>query len=275
MYYCFLIFLFSPLLLQQGQSTITYEIKDGIAVVRFNDPNSKVNSLSDAFMRDAERVFGELRSAPIKGIVLISGKTDCFIAGKRLFVLFVFCIIFLFQGADINMLERCKSVLEAENLARSGHRFFDELENSPIPIVSAIQGSALGGGLELALASHYRIAVNDKKTVLALPEVMLGLLPGGGGTQRLPKLINVPDALQMMLTGKNIRPSKAKKMGLVDVLVDPLGPGLNLPEQRTLEYLEEVAINTAKQLADKKLKIERKRPLFERMFLLVFGCFLI
>lgn len=198
-------------------------------------------------MRDADRVFGELRTASIKGIVLISGKADCFVA-----------------GADINMLERCKSASEAETLARNGHRFFDELENSKIPVVAAIKGSALGGGLELALAAHYRIAVNDKKTVLALPEVMLGLLPGGGGTQRLPKLINVPDALQMMLMGKNIRPAKAKKMGLVDAVVDPLGPGVAPPDVRTLEYLEEVAIQTAKDLASKKLKINRKRPLTER-----------
>ena len=120
--------------------------------------------------------------------------------------------------------------------------------------------------MELALAAHYRIAVNDKKTVLALPEVMLGLLPGGGGTQRLPKLINVPDALQMMLMGKNIRPPKAKKMGLIDAVVQPLGPGTNSPAERTLEYLEEVAVNTAKQLADKKLKIDRKRPLAERKY---------
>lgn len=200
-------------------------------------------------MKDADRVFGELRTAPIKGIVLISGKSDCFVA-----------------GADINMLERCKSSSEAESLARNGHRFFDELENSPIPVVAAIKGSALGGGLELALAAHYRIAVNDKKTVLALPEVMLGLLPGGGGTQRLPKLVNVPDALQMMLMGKNIRPSKAKKMGLVDAIVDPLGPGTDFPEARTLEYLEEVAVQTALRLAKKELKINRQRPLVESKF---------
>ncbi|XP_017461500.1 PREDICTED: trifunctional enzyme subunit alpha, mitochondrial-like, partial [Rhagoletis zephyria] len=229
-------------------ATITYEIKNDIAVVKFNDPNSKVNSLSESFMRDADRVFGELRTAPIKGIVLISGKSDCFVA-----------------GADINMLERCKSAAEAESLARNGHRFFDELENSPIPIVAAIKGSALGGGLELALAAHYRIAVNDKKTTLAVPEVMLGLLPGGGGTQRLTHLINVPDALQMMLMGKNIRPAKAKKMGLVDAIVEPLGPGLDFPEARTLEYLEEVAIDTALKLAKKELKINRKRPLSETL----------
>ena len=92
---------------------------------------------------------------------------------------------------------------------------------------------------------------------------MLGLLPGGGGTQRLPRMINVPDALQMMLMAKNIRPSKAKKMGLVDAVVEPLGPGVASAEDLTLDYLKQVAIMTAKDLASKKLKIDRKRPISE------------
>lgn len=235
------------------RSHINYEIKDGIAVVRFNDPNSKVNSLNEHFIADAKSVFSELNSAAVKGIVLISGKTDCFVA-----------------GADINMLEKCKSALEAETISRDGQKFFAELENSPVPVVAAIQGSCLGGGLELALAAHYRIAVNDKRTVLAVPEVMLGLLPGGGGTQRLPRLVPVPDALQMMLMGKNIRPAKAKKMGLVDQVVDPIGPGVAPADVRTLEYLEEVAVQTCLNLANKKLKIDRKKPLPDRKCLFAF-----
>lgn len=239
-------------MLFQELNYLNYEIIDGIAVVRFDCPDSKVNSLNEGLMQDAFQIFNDLQrgSIPAQGIVLISAKTDCFVA-----------------GADIKMLERCKSAAEVEGLARKGQEFFNQIENSPIPIVAAIQGSCLGGGLELALASHYRIAVNDKKTQLALPEVMLGLLPGGGGTQRLPRMINVPDALQMMLMGKNIRPDKAKRMGLVDLVVDPLGPGVEPPEIRTLAYLEEVAISIAKKLASKELKIERKRPLQESEFL--------
>ncbi|CAG2120545.1 unnamed protein product, partial [Medioppia subpectinata] len=94
---------------------------------------------------------------------------------------------------------------------------------------------------------------------------MLGLLPGGGGTQRLPQLISVPNSLDMMLTGKMIKADKARKMGLVDQVVNPLGPGLTSPEERTLEYLEEVAIFTAKQIASGKLKVSRQRPLTERL----------
>lgn len=86
--------------------------------------------------------------------------------------------------------------------------------------------------VQVAMACKYRVAVNDRKTNLGLPEVMLGLLPGAGGTQRLPALTSVPDSLDMALTGKNVNAKKAKRIGLVDQLVEPLGPGLASPEQR-------------------------------------------
>lgn len=209
-------------------------------------------------------VFDEVsKNDKIKSIVIMSGKTNSFVA-----------------GADIVMLQSCKNKEEIYTLSREGQRVFDLIENSDKPIVSAIMGTCLGGGLEIALATHYRIAVNDKKTVLGLPEVKLGLLPGSGGTQRLPRLVSLlmflivhliiqlfrfskiplPDALDMMLTGKNIRANKAKKMGLVDALVEPLGPGLASPEERTLEYLEQSAIKTARKLANDGVP-ERKKNL--------------
>lgn len=102
------------------------------------------------------------------------------------------------------------------------HTFFKELkEKSKIPFVAAINGATMGGGLEWAMYCDYRVATSSKKTQLSLPEVKLGLLPGMGGTYHLPKLIGIPNALDMMLTGKNVRPDKAKKMGLVDLVVDP------------------------------------------------------
>merc|ERR1712212_251988 len=101
-------------------------------------------------------------------------------------------------------------------------------------------GPCLGGGLETAMACHFRVAVDGMKTGLGLPEVMLGLLPGGGGTQRLHKLVGIPNALDMTLTGKTLKADKAKKVGLVDGLVNPLGPGLFQPDVRTLNYLKEV-----------------------------------
>lgn len=163
------------------------------------------------------------------------------------------------------MLEACKSVEEAKTLILNGHKLLQSVEDYPKPVVAAIMGSCLGGGLETALACHYRIAVDDSKTVLALPEVMLGVLPGGGGTQRLPKLVQLPMALEMMLMGKNIRPSKAKSAGLVDVVVKPLGPGLKPADELMFDYLEEVACQAARDLASKKLQINRTRPLPERV----------
>lgn len=139
------------------------------------------------------------------------------------------------------------------------------LASSSKPVVAAIMGPCLGGGLEVALACHYRIAVNDKKTTLGLPEVMLGILPGAGGTQRLPALIDIGTALPMMLTGAPKRVKQAQKLGLVDQVIEPLGPGLMPGPERTLEYLEEVAIQAAKDLASGKLKVNRKRPLIERL----------
>lgn len=165
----------------------------------------------------------------VKGVVLISGKTSGFIA-----------------GADIKMIESCKTSEEIYELSKLGQKIFFDIEKSKKPVVSAIMGPCLGGGLEVALASHYRIAVNDNKTVVGLPEVKLGLLPGSGGTQRLPRLVSVPDALDMTLTGKMVKAKKAKSIGIVDLLVEPLGPGTTSPEARTLEYLESVAVQVTR-----------------------------
>ena len=110
----------------------------------------------------------------MKRVVLASGKKDGFVA-----------------GANIDMLQTVRSAAEAEALARAGQRGFDALARSPKPVVAAIHGACLGGGLELALACHWRIATDDPKTQLGLPEVQLGLIPGAGGTQRLPRLVGI------------------------------------------------------------------------------------
>ncbi|KAF6321181.1 hydroxyacyl-CoA dehydrogenase trifunctional multienzyme complex subunit alpha [Rhinolophus ferrumequinum] len=130
-------------------------------------------------------------------------------------------------GADINMLGACKTADEVRQLSQEGQRMFEKLEKSTKPIVAAINGSCFGGGLEVGL----------------------------------------PAAFDMMLTGRNIRADRAKKMGLVDQLVDPLGPGLKPPEERTIEYLEEVAVTFAKGLADKKISPKRDKGLVETFYL--------
>lgn len=212
---------------------------DGVLVITLDDPNAKVNSLGVEVQAEFEKILQEIETNPsITSAVLTSAKPGCFVA-----------------GADISMLEKCKTAADATKISHEAQILFDRLEKCRKPVVAAINGVALGGGLELTLACHYRIATKDKRTTLGLPEVMLGLLPGAGGTQRLPKLTSVPTALDLALTGKSVKADKAKKLGIVDLLVTPLGPGLKSAEENTLEYLEYTAICAAKDLASGKLKV--------------------
>lgn len=212
-------------------------------MVTLDSPGAKVNSLGEEVSKEFETVIQELEvNSAVNAAVITSAKPGCFVA-----------------GADITMLEKCKTVDEARRVSHNGQLMFERIEKSKKPIVAAINGVALGGGLELALACHYRIATKDKKTGLGLPEVMLGLLPGAGGTQRLPRLTNIPTALDMALTGKTVKADKAKKLGIVDLLVSPLGPGLEPAEATTIKYLEEVAVQIAKDIVSGKLKINREK----------------
>jgi len=223
---------------------VSYSVQDGVAVLRFDSPESKVNSLgieASGELQDAFKKFMEDSSA--KSAVLMSGKPGCFIA-----------------GADINMLAACKTAEEATELSKGCQDMLAEVEKSNKPVVAAIQGSCLGGGLEVAMACQYRIAVDGLKTSLGLPEVMLGVLPGGGGTQRLPALTGVLNTLDMALTGKTVNAKKAKKLGLVDAVVDPLGPGQTPADVTTHKYLENIAINTAKQLGEGTMKLPNRAP---------------
>lgn len=200
--------------------------QDGIAIVRFDNPSKKVNTISFKLKDEAERLWNtEIHSnSKVKGVVFTSGKPDGFIAGADIF--------------DIQSLEKKEDVIP---LIESATKFFQHLKSKGVPLVCAINGPALGGGLEWALWCDYRICTDSPKTKMGLPEVKLGLLPGFGGTQNLHKLVGLQKAMDMMLTGKDIRPKQAKKMGLVDLVVAP-------------QSLEQVAIDTAKGLANGTLK---------------------
>jgi 3-hydroxyacyl-CoA dehydrogenase/enoyl-CoA hydratase/3-hydroxybutyryl-CoA epimerase len=176
---------------------------DGVAVITFDIPGESQNTLRADFADAFEAVIDTLTSRDdVKAAILISGKPDTFVA-----------------GADITMLKAAKTAADAEALSRRGHAAMQRLSDLPFPVVAAIHGPCLGGGLELALACHARVCSDSPKTQLALPEVQLGLLPGSGGTQRLPALIGVAAALDMMLTGRRIFPQKALRLGLVDEVV--------------------------------------------------------
>lgn len=175
-----------------------------IAWLAIDVPGEKMNTLQSAFVAEMQQVFEQLnqQKSNLKGLIVHSLKPDNFIA-----------------GADVKMLEACTSAQEAQELASQGQKMFQQLSDLPFPVVAAIHGPCLGGGLELALACDYRVCSDDDKTRLGLPEVMLGLLPGSGGTQRLPRLIGLLPSLDLILTGKQLRAKKAQKLGVVDACV--------------------------------------------------------
>ncbi|RKZ99510.1 MAG: fatty acid oxidation complex subunit alpha FadJ, partial [Gammaproteobacteria bacterium] len=178
-------------------------IEKDIALVTMDVPGEKQNALREEFADQFNQLLDELEKESIAGIIIRSGKKDSFIV-----------------GADINMLSNLKTTEQILELTARGYAAFDRLEQFKVPVVAEIHGPCMGGGLELALACHGRVCSDHSATILALPEVQLGILPGGGGTQRLPKLIGVAEALGMMTTGMNIRPKKALKLGLVDDMTD-------------------------------------------------------
>ena len=188
-------------------SYLRLEQSDHIGIIWLDQPDSEINTISIENLDTIDKVFDEIElNDSIRGVVLISAKKDNFIA-----------------GADIDAFLRMHSAGEAERLSREGHALLDRIEKFPRPVVAAIHGAALGGGCEVILACHYRIASDSDKTVFGLPEVKLGLLPGGGGTQRLPELLGIQRALDLMLTGKRLYPGQAKRLGLVDELIHPYG----------------------------------------------------
>ncbi len=187
-------------------SSFSYEIhNDGIAILTFDLPGEKVNKLTTQVMDELDQVLGELHAkTDIKAMVVQSGKAGNFIV-----------------GADISEIRSITDSTRGEALARRGQSVLAKLESLPFPTVAAIHGPCMGGGLELALACTYRLISNDQRTALALPEVKLGIMPGFGGTQRLPRLVGLTNALDMILTGKSVFPKKARRMGLADEVTWP------------------------------------------------------
>ncbi|WP_408889616.1 fatty acid oxidation complex subunit alpha FadJ [Myxococcus faecalis] len=209
----------------QAKQGFSLQVEDGVAVVTFDLPDSAVNTLSPEVGAAFSRLLDEAeREADVKALVFISGKKDSFVA-----------------GAKIDYLQTLKTAEEATAMSQQGQAGFDRLEAFPKPVVAAIHGACLGGGLEWALACHYRIATDSPKTTLGLPEVQLGLLPGAGGTQRLPALIGAQAALDLILTGKNVKPAKARKLGIVDEVVP-------------VPILRAIAVQRARELAAGSLK---------------------
>ena len=201
--------------------------EQNVAWLSIDVPNEKMNTLQAAFADEMADVFVQLeeKKSTLKGLILHSLKPDNFVA-----------------GADVRMLAACTSAEEAQSLAAKGQEMFGQLAAMPFPVVAAIHGPCLGGGLELALACDYRVCTDAPITKLGLPEVQLGLLPGSGGTQRLPRLIGLLPSLDLILTGKQLRAKKAKKLGVVDAMVP-----------------ETILLDVAKQLLEKGKKRKAKK----------------
>jgi 3-hydroxyacyl-CoA dehydrogenase/enoyl-CoA hydratase/3-hydroxybutyryl-CoA epimerase len=190
---------------KNASSPGTMALEEGIAWLRLDDPEKKVNTLSTRLFEWFEGQIARLERERPEGLVIYSGKPDGFVA-----------------GADLEELLRLSDPADVLAMLHRGHELMERLVALPFPTVAAIHGACLGGGLELALACKRRVATEHPKTRLGLPEVQLGLLPGLGGTQRLPRLIGVPDALDLILTGRQVDARKARRLGLVDDTCHPL-----------------------------------------------------
>ncbi len=184
------------------KSSVSYTIEDGIALVVLDAAEEKVNILTSTMLQEMEEIASLLeREAGVKAAVVYSDKKAGFIA-----------------GADIHAIEAVTDPTEATALAAEGQRVFDLWAALSFPVIAALHGHCMGGGTEFVLTCNYRIATPD--TEIALPEVRLGLFPGFGGTQRLPRLIPLEKALDMILTGRSLRADKGLDIGLVDRLAE-------------------------------------------------------
>ncbi|WP_419163948.1 enoyl-CoA hydratase-related protein [Candidatus Palauibacter sp.] len=180
---------------------------DKIAWLVFDTPGAQVNLLDIRTMRHLDRCLSELESRIATGhpvaVILWSGKPGTFIA-----------------GADVNEIAKVEDAEDGRAKSAEGQRIFRRLERLPVPKIAAIDGVCLGGGTELALACDWRIASNSPGSAIGLPEVRLGLIPGFGGSVRLPRLIGIQRALSMVLTGRSVSAATAYRYGLIDQILD-------------------------------------------------------
>jgi 3-hydroxyacyl-CoA dehydrogenase / enoyl-CoA hydratase / 3-hydroxybutyryl-CoA epimerase len=178
--------------------------RDKLVWLSFDKQGTSTNTLSQEAVDELGAALDEARALAPRGLVIRSAKPSGFIA-----------------GADVEEFTKIQSPQDALSIVRRGWDTFNKLAALPFPTVALIDGFCMGGGLELALACRYRVAVDQPGTRLALPEVMLGILPGWGGVKRLPRLVGPVDALDMLMSGRSVDARRAKRMGLVDAAVPP------------------------------------------------------
>ena len=178
---------------------------DGILVITINVPKESMNVFNHAVMDEFNTLYQTIENdSTIKSVIFTSGKKDCFIA-----------------GADIKMLQQASTAEEGTAIVAAAHTMLQNIANSSKPFIAAIDGICLGAGYELSLACNYRIATTNPATKIGLPEIMLGLLPGATGTTKLSRLLPLPAALDLLLTGKQLDGKRALRLKMIDELVPP------------------------------------------------------
>lgn len=176
--------------------------ESGVALITLGGPEEKVVSLTMERMGSLEQTLESLKQSSPKGLVITGPSSEMFTV-----------------GADIKLISGVTNPAHGEELARRGQKVYDLIESLPFKTVAAISGPCVGGGCELALACSYRLISDDKTSIIGLPEIKLGILPGFGGTQRLPRLIGITKALDVILAGKSLRPRQALSNGLVNEVI--------------------------------------------------------
>ncbi len=182
------------------KEALTLTVEDGIGWLTLDLPGEKVNKLSSAVMTSLAETLSELaRRSDLEGVVIRSAKDGIFIA-----------------GADVREIRAITHREDAAKASRVGHEIFQRIQDLPFPVVAAIDGVCVGGGTELALACHGRLGTDHPRFGIGLPEVNLGIIPAWGGSTRLPRLVGLQQALELILTGRNIDAKKAARIGLLD-----------------------------------------------------------
>jgi len=200
-----------------------FEVEDNLGILTLDTPNEKVNILSTPVMQELNKFLDELHSrTDLQALILLSGKEGNFIA-----------------GAKIEEIENITDPKDGAVKAAMGQSVFGKIAALPFPTIAVIDGACVGGGLELVLACDYRLARDSEKTRIGLPEVRLGIIPGFGGTQRLPRLIGIQRALDFILTGKLVDAQRAYRSGIVDRIIAKEFPHARL-RRIGMEFAQEI-----------------------------------
>jgi len=212
--------------LGRGNMSVFYKEEANIGTITFDQPDSKVNVLNAATLMALDKMLDELKTKSLTALIIQSAKKDIFIA-----------------GADIKEIENITEASDGKVKAQAGQRVMDKIEDLPYPTIAVIDGAALGGGCELALACRYRIMTFNDKIRIGLPEVNLGFVPGFGGTYRLPRLLGLQQALKMIVSAAPINASAAFRCGLAD----RLHPSVGL-EDRIKEFIKVISVEPTRRV---------------------------